>query len=355
LATDGYFYGAAERGGKHHNGTVFKITPAGDLTTLHSFDALDGANPFDALAQGADGSLYGTTDADGASGFGTIFTITPQGNLTTLHSFDDSDGRSPGGLAPLYNGNLIGTTSGGGTPGYGTIFTITPQGTLTTLESFDNSDGAYPGPGLTPPNGGYLYGTTSAGGTKGYGSVFKITTQGVLTTIYNFQGTTEGASTLVQATNGNLYGTTFSDADGYGTLFEITPSGAFTTLYTFAGANTDGTYPSGGLLQSTDGNLYGTTNEGGAVGHGTLYRFSIGLGPFVKTLPASGKVGAAIQILGTDLTGATSVTFNGTTAAFTLVSPTLITATVPTGATSGQVRVATPGGTLLSNVAFGVR
>jgi uncharacterized repeat protein (TIGR03803 family) len=114
----------------------------------------------------------------------------------------------------------------------------------------------------------------------------------------------------------------------------------------------DGANPFGGLLQGTDGSLYGTTYGGGSLGDGTVFRLSLGLGPFVKTLPASAKVGATIQILGTHLTGATSVAFNGTAAEFEIASPTLITATVPTGATSAPVQVTTPGGTLFQQRGF---
>jgi uncharacterized repeat protein (TIGR03803 family) len=114
-------------------------------------------------------------------------------------------------------------------------------------------------------------------------------------------------------------------------------------------------YPHTGIVQATSGNFYGTTNNGGANGYGTAFSLSVGLGPFVKTLPASGKVGAAVTILETDLSGATSVTFNGTAATFTVNSTgTAISTTVPTGATTGTVQVVTPSGTLSSNVPFRV-
>jgi uncharacterized repeat protein (TIGR03803 family) len=108
------------------------------------------------------------------------------------------------------------------------------------------------------------------------------------------------------------------------------------------------------LIQATDGNLYGTTQSGGAIGNGAVFRLNVGLGPFVKTLPTSGKVKAAVTILGTDLIGATSVSFNGTAAAFTIVSASEISTKVPAGATSGKIEVVTPSGTLSSNVTFRV-
>jgi uncharacterized repeat protein (TIGR03803 family) len=160
---------------------------------------------------------------------------------------------------------------------------------------------------------------------------------------------------LVQATNGNFYGTTAcGGANNAGTVFEITLGGTLTTLHSFEGPSPEGAGANGGLAQATNGSFYGTTTAGGANNDGTVFRLSVGLGPFVETQTTSGKVGAAVKILGTDLTGATSVSFNGTAATFTVVSSSLITTTVPTGADTGTVQVVTPGGKLSSNVPFRV-
>jgi hypothetical protein len=128
-----------------------------------------------------------------------------------------------------------------------------------------------------------------------------------------------------------------------------------------AGAYPSGVQPSyGALLQATDGNLYGLAQNGGTynatcpAGCGTVFKFSTGLGPFVKTRTSSGIVGAAVIILGTDLTGATGVTFNGTAASFVVKTATEITATVPAGATTGAVQVVTPNVTLSSDVPYTV-
>ncbi len=137
-----------------------------------------------------------------------------------------------------------------------------------------------------------------------------------------------------------------------GSIFKITSGGTLTTLHSFNGA--DGDNVSDGLVQDTNGTFYGTTQFAGANGYGTVFSLAVGLGPFVKTVPTSGKVGAAVKILGTNLTGATNVSFNGTTAVFKVVSSSLITTTVPAGATTGTVQVVTPGGTLSSNVPFRV-
>jgi uncharacterized repeat protein (TIGR03803 family) len=160
----------------------------------------------------------------------------------------------------------------------------------------------------------------------------------------------------VQATDGNFYGTTgYGGLNNEGTIFSITPGGALTVLHSFL--YNEGAHPIAGLLEDTDGSFYGTTTAGGSFHWGTIFRFSAGLGPFVKTLPTSGKVGSVVKILGSNLTGATSITFNDTpVAAFTVNSTgSAISTTVPTGATTGKVQVVTPTGTLSSNVAFRVR
>jgi uncharacterized repeat protein (TIGR03803 family) len=327
--------------------------------------------------QGSDTNLYGTTSTGGANGNGgTIFKITSSGTLTTLYNFCSlivngvcTDGGDPrGGLVLGTDGNFYGTTAGGGAHSAGTVFKITPSGMFTTLHSFDFSDGDIPYAGLVQGSDADFYGTTYEGGATGAndGTIFKITPGGALTTVYAFGGT-DGRlpeAALVQGTDGNFYGTTQAGgassgctSKNCGTVFEITPSGTLTTLHSFD--FTDGDSPYSPLVQGTNGTFYGTTYYGGIFSNciapcGTVFSISTGLGPFVKTQPTSGKVGATIKILGTNLTGATSLTFNGTPAVFTVVSRSLITTPVPAGATSGRVEVVTPGRTLTSNVRFRV-
>jgi uncharacterized repeat protein (TIGR03803 family) len=201
---------------------------------------------------------------------------------------------------------------------------------------------------------GNFYGAAGQGGANGYGTVFMITTQGTMTTLHSFSAS-DGATPnqLVLGTDGNFYGTTISGGTNTdGTVFKITPRGVFATLHSFA--KSDGADPFAGLVQATDGKFYGTTSFGGSKNDGTVFRLDVGLGPFVKTLPTAGRLGAGVKILGTSLTGARSVSFNGVAAAFTVVSASEITTTVPTGATTGTVHVTTPGGTLLSNLVFQV-
>src|SRR5208337_2819999 len=226
----------------------------------------------------------------------------------------------------------------------GTVFKITPSGKLTTLYSFCSvggtacTDGSGPQAGLIQATDGNFYGATYDGGANGSGTVFKITPKGTRTTLHSFcsqTGCTDGYypwAGLIQATDGNFYGTTSEGggATSAGTVFMITPAGTLTTLHSFDG--TDGGQPYSGLVQGYDGNFYGTTSTD-ARGNGTVFKLSMGLGPFVKTQTTSGTVGAAVKILGSSLTGASSVTFNGTAATtFKVVSNYEITATVPAGA-----------------------
>src|ERR1700677_702343 len=234
-------------GSTHYGcGTSFKITPKGTLATPYDFcsqsGCADGQAPEAALVQGADGNLYGTTyyggDARCSGGCGTIFKITPSGTLTMLHSFDSSDGANPGaGLILAKNGNFYGTTYSGRahnnncTVGScGTVFKITSKGKLTMLHGFDSTDGANPVAALIQASDGNFYGTTGSGGANFRGTIFKITTSGRLTVLHNFDGTDGSMPTaLVQDTNGTFYGTTvFGGNDNYhfcqgtcGTIFSL--------------------------------------------------------------------------------------------------------------------------------------
>lgn len=375
LATDGNLYGTTALGGaNNYGGTIFRITSGGALTTLHTFCAesncADGGFPSSALFQAIDGALYGATGYGGENGEGVVFKLTLSGVYTDLQSLNSVDGISiTGGLIQNTEGNFYGTANDDGPYGNGAIIEITPGGVLTMVYGFDSTDGSAPYGGLVQANNRSFYGTTARGGTNNAGTVFKLTPGGQLTTLYSFCVQTnciDGQSPfagLVQATDKNFYGTTAgggtdSSCDGgvgCGTIFKITPGGTLTTLHSFD--TTDGSDPLSGLIQATDGNLYGTTAGGNNTNCsagicGTVFSLSVGLGPFVKTLPAAGKVGAEVGILGTDLTGATSVTFNGTAAKFSVRSPSLILTHVPTGATTGTVGVALPSGNLSSNVPF---
>jgi uncharacterized repeat protein (TIGR03803 family) len=375
LGSNGNFYGVTSAGGGDADGTVFEITPGGTLTTLVHFDGTNGRAPLVPLVQGSNGNFYGATSTGGANGDGTVFEITPAGTLTTLHSFCSlakcADGEDPNGLIQAANGNLYGTTYTGGVnsscptdaplteSGCGTVFKITPGGTLTTLLSFGGTNGALPNATLVQATNGNFYGTTDLGGTfclddGGCGTIFEITPGGTLTTLLDCNGTdcSQPFPGLIQASDGNFYGTTEAGGanPGCGIIFEIA-GGTLTTLVNF-GSGTISSCDPGGLVQGTDGNFYGTTVIGN--GGGTVFSLAVGLGPFVEANPTSGNAGTAVTILGNNLTGSTSVTFNGVQATFNVVSSTEITTTVPNGAITGKVQVTTPTGTLSSNVNFQV-
>jgi uncharacterized repeat protein (TIGR03803 family) len=370
---NGDFYGVTTTGGANDAGTVFKFTPNGGLITLYSFNVSTGYSPLGGLVLASDGNFYGTTSSGGPptgactpSGCGTIFKITPAGKYTTLHHFNGiPDGAMPlATMTQAANGKFYGTASAFGTAdNYGTVFTMTPEGKFTVIHQFNDTDGAYPFGGLILGTDGNFYGQTDLGGASPYGAfgtVYKMTPSGKVTTLHSFEQTDgdNPISNLVEGTDGNFYGTAAYGGKypNFGTVFKITSDGKFTTLHNFD--STDGSYLYAGLIQATNGKFYGATFAGGSssaceFGCGTVFSLSVGLGPFVETLPNSGKVGAAIRILGTDLTGATSVAFNGTAAKFKVISKSEIETNVPSGATTGTVEVTTKN-TLKSNVAFRV-
>jgi len=392
-AIDGNLYGTTAYGGiggeNTQNGTLFEIDPAGSLSTLYSFCAPPNcangeAAPIGGLIQDSDGNFYGTAFAGGgpANG-GTVFRFSANGILKPLHRFcsqpNCADGSGPTAvLLRAPDGNLYGTTKYGGAygsnvGGYGTVFKISSSGTLATLYSFcaeqqtDCPDGQYPSTGaLALSSDGGFYGTTQAGGTYGQGTAFRISRDGTLTTLHSFCRALlpfcpDGAAPLsgvIQATDGNFYGTALAGGSpfGGGVIFKMTPQGSLSVVYDFCSQPncTDGLYPQAGLVQATDGNLYGTTLSGSTPNYGVVFRLSLGLAPFVETLPVSRQVGTQVIVLGNNLTGSTAVSFNGTAATCTVVSDTEITTTVPTGATTGFVTVTTPSGTLTSNKPFQV-
>ena len=305
------------------------------LTTLHTFGAgsIDGQYPYASLVQGSDGLFYGTTLKGGtntASPSGTVFQInTNGGSYAVLHSFPESitqDGSlsTPGLVEDHTNpGNFFGLTDAGGTNGgYGTVFRIKPDGTYTVLHTFaGNPDGAiknvysYAGQLLQGKDGNF-YGTTPLGGTNTaglQGTVFQINSTGDVTILHSFTGAYDGNQPmggLVQASDGNFYGTTYANGtnsagSAYGTVFRLNiTNGVLTTLHTFVGGSFDGAEPEGALVQGLDGNLYGTTSGGGTHSAGVVFRISSGgsytnLHPFGEFTYDGGKPVAGL-VLGSD-------------------------------------------------------
>jgi uncharacterized repeat protein (TIGR03803 family) len=310
-ANDGNFYGTTAYGGGSSNcyetngcGTVYAITPEGTMTTLYSFNEI--AAPLSGVIQARDGNFYGTTYYGGGGsctfGCGTIFKITPEGTLTTLYSFAGTSGPAPGGLVQATDGNFYGTTlyggSGSGYNGNGTVFEVTAGGTLTMLYSFCTQANCGDGGGpavLIQATDGNFYGTTLYGGAHEDGTVFKITAGGTLTTIYSFcadPNCSDGSEPngLMQAADGNFYGTTLHGGGG-GTIFEIA-AGNLTTIHRFAtsaGSYPDGASPFAGVMQTTNGSFNGTTGYGGTssnctAGCGTVFTFGLPAATLSETL-----------------------------------------------------------------------
>lgn len=307
---DGALYGLTARGGLHGAGTAYRIAPDGSYSVLHSFGAepASGKVPTGRLLQASDGNFYGATATGGANhcsqipeaggNCGTLFRLTPAGQRTTLHSFGGSvaDGVTPNGsLLQAADGNFYGTTVTGGANSCssvmppnpnscGTVFRMTPDGTVTVTHSF----GAYFGDGIAPQGpliqgrDGALYGTTGSGGGSGNcgaifgcGTVFRLPMDGSLSILYAFakQSHADGSGPvpyLIQARDGNFYGSTrsggASGGSSTGTAFKLTPNGALTTLHSFGPLNTQPTDPGGGLIEGSDGAFYGITVSNGRLG-----------------------------------------------------------------------------------------
>jgi uncharacterized repeat protein (TIGR03803 family) len=387
-ATDGKFYGTTPNGTA--GSTVYSVTPSGAFTSVHQFSSTEGSQVMAELFQGSDGQLYGTAQNGGANGDGTIFKMTLSGTVTVLHSFDNSDGANPNaGLIQASDGNFYGTTPNGGDFGYGVVFQITPDGTYTVLHSIDVSagEGARPGATLAQGSDSKLYGVTTAAGGGLYGTIFNITTSGTFTTLYTFctsNTCTDGSvplSPVRQSTNGIFYGTTSNGGDlscgnalGCGVVYSlnvglkpfvstVTSSGKEGSTvgilgqsFTSASTVSFGGIPATKVTYSRPTFLTAMVPAGALTGSvvvttGTKTLTSaqaFRITPvFTKFSPPSGGVGISVRITGTGLTQTTAVTFNGTAAAFTVNSDTQVTATVPSGASTGLIVVTTQGGSVI--------
>ncbi len=287
--SNGNLYGTTSGGGTYGCGLIFQVVPATHtLTTLVTFNSANGQSPRGGLIADANGNFFGTTSGGGSingqpSGGGTVFEVTAGTHaLTTLVTFTSggASGANPfGGVIADSSGNLYGTTHYAGTYGDGTVFEVA-AGThaLTTLAMFNNSNGAGPQGSLLFDAHVNLYGTTIGGGAYGDGTVFEVAAgTHLLTALASFNGSNGSApyAGVIADANGNLYGTTVDGgAYGYGTVFELVASThAINTLVSFNGTN--GAYPEGALLADAYGNLYGTTQQGGANNRGTVFELSL--------------------------------------------------------------------------------
>jgi uncharacterized repeat protein (TIGR03803 family) len=278
LAGDVNLYGTTVAVGSVGNGTVFRLTPEGHVTTVCSFSGGADGGGASGLTLGRDGDLYGSMSKGGPHGVGTVFKVSLQGQLTTLYAFNRTDGVGPNGLTLGQNGNFYATTTGGGANGWGTWFTITPTGKLTVLTSLSYSQSGAMNPGLTQGGDGNFYGTTYHGGQRGRGTIFKATPTGKFTTIYSFVAGGATPTSLVLGQDGNFYGTTVvGGTNDDGTIYRVTPAGDVAVIYSFHAlsathTNADGAWPTTALTESADGSFYGMTSGGGKYGAGTIFK-----------------------------------------------------------------------------------
>jgi uncharacterized repeat protein (TIGR03803 family) len=289
--TAGNLYGTTFNGGPANAGTVFKMSSKGAIHLMYSFaGGSDGANPIARLAIDKNGNLYGTTSAGGTYGNGTVFAVSAAGKHSVLYSFGTgTDGAIPyAGITLDAKGHLYGTTSAGGSTGNGTVFELIRSSsgwTETILHNFElQDDGGTPYAGLVFDHAGNLYGAATqggSGGTNGGGTVFELSpsagswTFTVLYGLYGWNISGTFRDLLVDPKTGVVYGTTHCDGSyDAGTVYSLTPSSgtwSYTQLYTFTGGS-DGLYSFSNLVMDNGGNLYGTTNEGGANGGGVIFK-----------------------------------------------------------------------------------
>jgi uncharacterized repeat protein (TIGR03803 family) len=368
LGLDGNLWGTTQNGGKDAYGTVFKMTPAGTLTSVYQFDGNEAGTPIYTVLQGTNGDMYGVTQG---THYGTFFRLTIKG-VITIYPFDYDNGYEPNLPTQASDGNFYGTAQygGGGTCECGVIYKATAGGKITVLHVFTGTvsatdyDGNRPIGVLVQDSEGYLWGTTYQGGEYNEGTIFKIATTGKdYEVVYSFQyaepellGQLPLAG-LTLGTDSNLYGVASrGGTNNYGATFQVTPAGDVTFLYNFCAVAgcADGIVPETPVIQHTDGKFYGTAS-GNSLCCGTFFSFDMGLPPFTSSTANEGKVGATIDFLGQGFTDTTSVSFDGTLAtSFKAISDTLLSVKVPVGALTGLVKIITSKGTLAGTRNFKV-
>lgn len=364
LGPDGNFYGTTRNGDPDGFGQVFKLTPAGVRTTVYNFDGAnpgDGGSPTYPVFLAPDGDLWGVQTDTVCGG---LFKLTTKGKISNFPFAASAcdNGANPNLPTLGSDGNFYGTAQGGGgspcQPGCGVVYKATPAGKITILYRFQGStDGAYPqGVLIEGPDGNY-WGVTQQGNGN-YGTIFKISPSKEFTVVHTFTGAADDSAGpvagLTLGSDGNFYGTGGAGANNAGAIFRITPAGDFSLLYSFVpSAAGPGFGPCTVMMQHTNGNFYGSTC-GNSLGGSFFYSLDMGLGPFVRTLSQSGKVGATVEFLGQDFSGATEVKFGGASATFKIVSGTELTAVVPAAAVTGVVSVVISTRTLTATSNFKV-
>src|SRR5688572_8671198 len=287
VTADGNLYGVTIEGGANGNGVIFKYNPQKNTVTKRKdFDASTGIRPFGGLMLASSGLLYGMTYQGGLHSKGTIYAYDTATNVVTK-KFDFSgsaDGSTPfGRLIEATNGLLYGMTSKGGNTDGGILFEYNPSNGAFTkkIDFVGGTHGLNPYGSLFQASNGKVYGTTELG-VAGFGGLFEYDIiSGNLSTVVTFDGNWRGKggssrTTLMQASDGKLYGMNSQGGSTRGVLFSYDPTdGAYQVRVNFESDNGGGMWPFASLVQGANGRLYGTTRSGGTNNSGTLFEYDI--------------------------------------------------------------------------------
>ena len=358
LGSDGNFYGACEQGNPTNNGSfLFRMTPAGVLTDIHDFAT--GVGAAFAPIQAADGNFYGVTST-------MVYKMTAAGVVTTIHTFVSPDVQPLSNLYQASDGNLYGTITLCALSGNrGCVYKVSTSGVYKNIYGFADPTGSSPCNGVIQGKDGKLYGATNFGRPLNNGNIYKLTNAGVNTGLHDFNSVTDGycngvslVASLLQVNDGTFYGTNYSGGNANtGSIYKLTSANVF-SAFLFPANSSGGNSPDSTLIQHTNGLVYGTSSGGGANGVGTFFSVATGDAPFVKLEPTqlSGNVGASVGMFGQGFSGSTVVKFGGVAAtSVTLTGTSYLTAVVPAGAHTGTVTVTTGATTLTSPQTYKVK
>jgi uncharacterized repeat protein (TIGR03803 family) len=373
LGSDGNFYGTCIAGNPATGlGSIFRLTPAGVFTDLHDFTGVNGDSlPVYPPIQASDGNFYGVSGNE-VQICGNVYRMTPAGVYTNLHTFSGSDCH-PSNLVQASDGNLYGTLADCAVVSTdGCVYRISTAGVFKEIHDFALTTGEVPCTGLIQGKDGKLYGATNSGAANGWGNIYKLTTAGVATDLHDFNNATDAACVnnagppvnMLQVADGTFYGVNPAYGLYGGSIYKLTSANVF-SAWMFPSTDVDGNSPSSTLIQNTNGLVYGTTPAGGFIPpncpqgcQGTFFSVATGDKPFVSLEPTekTGNVGASVGMFGQGFTSASVVKFGGVAAtSVTRSGTTYLTAVVPAGAHTGAVTVTTGTTTLTSPQTYNVK